>query len=92
MNMKKSADSINESILAADLNELAHSLVRELAMAARKVSIYGSGHPMALKALEKPFLAFEWIFRFKRYINLNLSRGDLYVLNIRGNRSLHAAA
>ena len=38
---------------------------------------------MALRALEKPFLAFEWIFRFKRYINLNLSRGELYILNIR---------
>lgn len=38
---------------------------------------------MAVKALEKPFLACEQIFRFKRYINLNIFRGDLYILNIR---------
>ncbi len=31
----------------------------------------------------KPFLILEQVFRVKRYLNINLSRGDLFVLNIR---------
>ena len=81
--MKNSATTINESTIATSLNELAHALVRELAMAARKVGIYGSSHPMAVKAVEKPFLVFNHIFRFKRYVNINVSKGNLLVLNIR---------
>ena len=38
---------INESILKTNLSEMAHSLVRELAMACKKVSIYGPGHPVS---------------------------------------------
>jgi len=38
---------------------------------------------MAERALEKPFFAFESIFRYKRFVNFNIARGDLYVVNIR---------
>ncbi|MFZ5980277.1 MAG: HEAT repeat domain-containing protein [Candidatus Zixiibacteriota bacterium] len=74
---------VNESILKTDLNELAHSLVRELAMACKKLAIYGPRHPVALKSLAKPYFHFGKIFFFKRYVNFNLQHGELYVLNIR---------
>jgi len=72
---------LNESALNTNLNELAHSLLREMAMAAKKVSIYGCGHPVAQRALGKPQMILGQIFRFKRYINLNLQKGNLYLLN-----------
>jgi HEAT repeat protein len=81
--MNRSVPRISESVLNTDLNELSHSLVRELAMACKKVAIYGSHHPLASRALEKPFLMLERIFRFKRFVNINLQRGYLYILNIR---------
>jgi len=74
---------VNESILRTDLNEMVHSLVRELAMACKKMAIYGPRHPVALKSLAKPYFHFGKIFYFKRYINFNLQHGELYVLNIR---------
>lgn len=74
---------IKDSILQTNLNELVHNIVREMAMAARKVAIYGTGHPSSVKAIEKPFLAFERIFKFKKYVNINLQQGYLYMLNIR---------
>jgi len=85
---KNSATRISESILLTDLNELAHTLERELAMAARKVSIYRPGHPMARKALAKPFLILDWIFRFKQSVNVNIRKGDLHILNIRLKESV----
>lgn len=72
---------LNESVLNTNLNDLAHSLLREMAMAAKKVSIYGCGHPVARRALGKPQMILGQIFRFKRYININLQRGNLYFLN-----------
>lgn len=72
---------LNESALNINLNELAHSLLREMAMAAKKVSIYGCGHPVAQRALGKPQMILAHIFRFKKYINLNLQKGNLYLLN-----------
>lgn len=74
--------AINETSLKANLNELSHELVRELAVACKKTGIYGVGHPTARKALEKPFLLFSRIFYFKRFVNINLQRGQLYALNI----------
>ena len=73
---------INETSLKTNLNDLAHELVRELAVACKKTGIYGVGHPLARKALEKPFLIFSRIFYFKRFVNINLQRGQLYALNI----------
>jgi len=74
---------LNESALKTSFSEIGHSLVRELAMAAKKVSIYGLGHPLALRSLEKPFLTLNSAFRFKRWINFNLQDDQLYVLNVR---------
>ncbi len=86
--MSKSYKSINESTLATSLNGLAHGFIRELAMACRKVSIYGSDHPMGMKAIDKPFFALDEIFRFLNHVNLNLYGGLLYALNIRLKQSL----
>ena len=38
---------------------------------------------MAVRAVEKPFLVLGRIYRYKRYLNLNLQQGALYVVNIR---------
>jgi len=81
--MNNPASSIRESTLSTNLSEQAHSLARELAMACKKMSIYGTGHPQAIKAVEKPFFIFGTIFRFKNHVNLNVFRGQLYLLNIR---------
>ena len=75
--------TVNESILETDVNALADSFIRELALACRKVSIYGPGHPTAESAVEKPFFALEQLFQFKRLIGLNLYKSELYLLNIR---------
>jgi HEAT repeat protein len=74
---------IKESTLSCNLNEEAHGFVRELAMAGRKAAIYGLGHPLALKAVEKPFFALATIFRYKLQVNVNVRRGELFLLNIR---------
>jgi HEAT repeat protein len=79
---------ITPSLMKTSLNDLAHSLVRELVMAGRKVAIYGPNHPMTTKALEKPFLEIEHIFRFKQCINFHLQNGRLHVLNFRLKESV----
>ncbi len=80
--MQPNTRPVTQALLNTDLNELAHSLVRELAMAFRKVSIYGPSHPLSLKSLEKPFLICGQIFRVRKYITINVQRGNLYVANI----------
>lgn len=81
--MTKPTLPITESALNLDLNEQSHDLVRELAMACRKMSIYGADHPLSVKAIEKPFLLFSKIFRYKTCVTLNVLRGQLYLHNIR---------
>jgi HEAT repeat protein len=81
--MNKPTSPIRESTLSFNLNDEAHNFVRELAMACRKMSIYGAGHPLALKAVEKPFFVLSAIFKFKVFVNLNMRRGELNLLNIR---------
>ncbi len=81
--MNKPNPPVKESTLSFNLNEEAHNFVRELAMAGRKVAIYGKGHPLAMKAVEKPFFSLGYIFRYKLLVNVNVQRGELYVLNIR---------
>ena len=81
--MSHTTAPITEASLNLDLNEQAHSFARELAMACRKMSIYGSGHPLAVKAVEKPFFLLSTFFRHKRIVNLNVQNGLLYLLNIR---------
>lgn len=89
--LKHSVKQINESTLKVDLSELAHSLVRELAMACKKVSIYSPSHPMAKRALERPFLILDRIGRYKQYLNFNIERGYLYLLGIRIKESIFSA-
>ncbi len=74
--------------MATSLNGLAHGFVRELAMACRKVSVYGSDHPVGERAIDKSFFAMDEIFRFRNHINLNLHDGFLYALNIRLKQGL----
>lgn len=79
---------ISEADLRTNLNHLAQVFIRELTMACRKVSIYGAAHPMALKAIERPFFALDPIFRFRNHVNINLHNGTLYVLNISLKKSV----
>ncbi len=73
---------VTTSLLNLSMNELARTLVLDLAMACRKLSIYSAGHPLGRSAVEKPFLVFKRIFGVKKYINFNTLRGQLYCCNI----------
>ena len=81
--MSRPVVPITESALRLDLNEEAHTLVRELAMACRKTGIYGTDHPLSVKAVEKPYMVFRKLFRFKSCISLNVQHGCLFLLSIR---------
>ena len=74
--------SISETALQTDFKELATNLTRELAVACKKVTIYGPHHPQARKAIEKPFLLLGRLLTHKRFTNYGLQRGQLSVLNI----------
>ncbi len=80
-----------ESTLRTDLNELAHALVRETAMAAKKVAIYGGDHPVAEKAVAKPFVFLSQVFHFRHFVNINLQKGYLHLANIRMKESVFTA-
>ncbi len=80
---KNKQKQITETILNRNLNEQVHALIREFSMACKKAAIYGASHPSSQKAIQKPFLLLDEIFRFKKYINFNLHNGYLYLLNIR---------
>lgn len=75
--------SINESLLNQSLIKSSDALVRELAMAAKKVAIYGTLHPVAERALERLFAEFKETFKAKRFVNFNLESGRLHVMSIR---------
>ena len=81
--MNSSMRNVNESMLRADLSDLGHSFVRELATASKKLAIYGSTHPVAQKAIVRPFVFLGQVFHYRRYLNINLHQGYLYVMNIR---------
>ncbi len=89
--MSRLCKPLNESTLNTSLNEIAHALLRELSMACKKVSIYGPDHPSADRAVEKPFFVFNEIFGFRKYANINLQNGQLFVLNIRVRDSVFSA-
>jgi HEAT repeat protein len=80
--MSHATAPIKESTLSTDLSEHAHAFVRDLALACRKMSIYSSGHPQAVRAVEKPFFELNGIFHFKLAASLNVARGQLFALNI----------
>src|SRR3972149_4351530 len=76
------ARTITESFLNANLNDLAHAMIRDLAIACKKTAIYVPGHPVAAKAADKAFFAVGAIFRYKRKVSINVDKGTLYALNI----------
>lgn len=81
--MKDKQKQTIDSILHTNINEQVHAVVKEFSMACKKAAIYGATHPLSKKAIQKPFLLFDKIFRYKKYINFNLHKGYLYILNIR---------
>lgn len=81
--MNRSSRSIDQSLLCTNFSILAHEFIRELAMGCKKISIYGPSHPVSARGLEKAFLVANRVFRAKRYLNLNIADGKLYVLNVR---------
>jgi len=83
--MKK--NTFTESDLGTNLNELAYEIIRELYVASKKVAIYSSSHPLAIKAIGGPFILLEKIFKFKKYFSLHISSGYLYAINIRTKQS-----
>ena len=58
---------ITESILNRNLNEQVHALIREFSMACKKAAVYGANHPSSKRAVHKPFLLLDEIFRFKKF-------------------------
>jgi hypothetical protein len=77
-----------EGELNTNLNELAHEIIRELYIAAKKVAVYSISHPLSQKAVGRPFILMDRVFKFKRYFNLHISSGQLYALNIRMRPSI----
>jgi HEAT repeat protein len=80
--MTEAPKVITEARLKTSLNELVHSLVLELAMACKKLSIYSSGHPLGRGAIEKPYVILTRIFGFRKYVTFHTVRGQLHVCNI----------
>lgn len=77
-----------EQLLNTNLNEYVHNFLREFALACRKIAIYGGEHPSAVKSIEKPFVLLNNLFDLKKYLNINLQNGYLYILNIRLKESV----
>ncbi len=86
--MRKS--NYTEKDLNTNLSELAHEILRELFIAAKKVSVYSSSHPLSRKAIGGPFMLMDKIFNFKKYFNMHISSGHLHLLNIRVKQSTFA--
>ena len=74
--------NISETALQTDLKELTRNLTREMAVACKKVAIYGPHHPQAGRAIQKPFLILGKILAYKRFANYRLQNGQLSLLNI----------
>jgi len=75
--------SISEALLNQSLIKSSDAIVRELALACKKVSIYGTLHPVAERSLERLFLEFKEIFKAKRFVTISLEAGRLHVMSIR---------
>lgn len=60
-------------------------------MAAKKVAIYGSNHPVAEKAVSKPFVFLSQIFHYRQFVTFNLQKGYLHLSNIRMKESVFTA-
>lgn len=57
-------------------------------MACKKVSIYGSLHPVSERALEKLSQTFKEIFKAKKYVMFNIDSGRIHVMNVRQRESV----
>ncbi len=75
--------SISESLLNQSLIMGSDAIVRELAMACKKVSIYSALHPVSQRALEKLLQTFKEVFKAKKFVIFNLESGRLHVMNLR---------
>ncbi len=75
--------SISESWLNQSLVKASDAIVRELALACKKVAIYGALHPVAKRSLERLFSEFKSAFNVKRVVAINLEAGRLHVMSIR---------
>ena len=75
--------SISESLLNQSLIKASDALVRDLAMACKKVPTYGTQHPVSQRALTRLHQTFKEVFRAKKYVIFNLESGRLHVMNIR---------
>ncbi len=78
----------SEHDINVDLNELAHETIRELYLAAKKVSIYSGQHPLAMKAVGNAFTILGRVFRYKKYFNLRIESRNLYAVNIMMKQSI----
>lgn len=78
----------SERDLNTNISELAHELIRELDLACRKVSIYTESHPLSLKALNRFYRSFREVTRFKKFLDLSLNSGRLYLFNIKIKNSV----
>jgi len=74
--------STEKAVLHVNLKKLVNSLLREFTITCKKVAIYGPNHPSSSRAIEKPFLVLNSIFKLKKYVNINLQHGQLFILNI----------
>ncbi|MGH8014986.1 MAG: hypothetical protein ACREBV_02220, partial [Candidatus Zixiibacteriota bacterium] len=81
--MKSPRSTISEPLLNLSLIRASDAVFRELAMASKKVGIYGTLHPVAERALEKLFQVFAELFKVKKIVTFNIDSGRLYVMSIR---------
>lgn len=75
--------SITESLLTQSLINLSDSIVRELALACKKIGIYGTLHPVAERALVRLLTVLKEAFKVKRFVTFIIDSGRLHVMSIR---------
>ena len=80
----------SEKDLNTNLSELSLEIVRELFVAAKKVSVYSSSHPISGKAIGRLFFQMGSVYRFKKYNNFHIRSGHLFVNNIELKPSVFA--
>ncbi len=74
--------NLSERSLAANVGELSREVVHDFFVVSRKAGIYTVQHPMVKKAVSKPFLSMQKIFKFKKYFCLVLNESELFANNI----------
>jgi len=84
----KSQRSTSESLLNLSLIKLSDAIIRELAMACKKVSIYGTLHPVSERALVRLFSIFQEAFKAKRCVTFSLESGRIHVMGVRQRESV----